>query len=115
MRAPFWVPVPALLVAFAGAAAADEKSGVNDEGFVQRWLVLAPIPLPDGQGGGEAVDKEQVKDEAKLRPKAGDKVRVGGKDLTWREHACKEHLLDFNDLLGAVTEDCVAYAVAYVV
>jgi hypothetical protein len=115
MRARFLMLVPALLVMFSGAAVADEKSGVNDEGFVQKWLVLAPIPLPDGQGGGEAVDKEQVKDEAKLKPKAGDKVKVGAKDLTWKEHACKEHLLDFNDLLGAVTEDCVAYAVAYVV
>ena len=115
MLARFLMLVPALLVAFSGAAVADEKSGVNDEGFVQKWLVLAPIPLPEGQSGGEAVDKEQLKDEAKLKPKAGDKVKVGTKDLTWKEHACKEHLLDFNDLLGAVTEDCVAYAVAYVV
>lgn len=114
MRARFWVAVPALLLALGGAAA-DEKSGVNDEGFVQKWLVLAHIPLPDGQGGGEAVDKEQVKDEAKLKPKAGDKVKAGDKELTWKEHACKDHLLDFNGVLGAVTEDCVAYAVAYVV
>src|SRR5438874_5055300 len=115
MRARFWPALPALLVVFAGAAAADEKSGVNDEGFVQKWLVLASIPLPDGMGGGEAVDKEQVKDEARLKPKAGDKVKVGDKELTWKEHACKDHLLDFNGLLGAVTEDCVAYAVTYVV
>jgi hypothetical protein len=114
MRARFWIAFLALLVVFAGAAAADEKSGVNNEGFIQRWLVLASIPLPEGQGGGEAIDKEQVKDEAKLKPKAGDKLKVGTKDLTWKEHTCKDHMIDFNDLLGAVTEDCVAYAVTYV-
>jgi hypothetical protein len=115
MLARFGIALPALLVVFAGAAAADEKSGVNGEGFVQKWLVLAAIPLPDGMGGGEAIDKEQVRDEAKLKPKAGDKLKVGDKELTWKEHTCKEHLLDFNDLLGAVTEDCVAYAVTLVV
>jgi hypothetical protein len=115
MRARLCTTVAALLAALAGTAAADEKSGVDNEGFVQRWLVLAAIPLPEGQGGGEAIDKEQVKDEAKLKPKAGDAVKVGDKALTWREHVCKEHLLDFNGLLGAVTEDCVAYAVTYVV
>ena len=101
----------ALLLPLA-ASAADDKAGVNDEGFIQRWLVLAPIPFADSQNGAEALDKEQVKDEAKLKPKAGDKVKVGDKELTWKEHTCKEHLLDFNDLLGNTTEDSVAYAVS---
>ena len=117
MRTTAWIVGLALPLLLATPLPADDKdkSGVNDEGFVQKWLVLASIPLPDGQGGGEAIDKEQVKDEAKLKPKAGDKVKVGDKELTWKEHTCKEHLLDFNDLLGAVTEDSVAYAVTYVV
>ena len=96
-------------------AAADDKAGVNDEGFVQRWLVLAPIPLADGQSGADGLEKQQLTDEAKLKPKADDKVKVGGKELTWKEHTCKEHLLDLNDLLGNTTEDSVAYAVSYIV
>jgi hypothetical protein len=104
----------ALLLPLA-ASAADDKAGVNDEGFIQRWLVLAPIPLADGQSGADGLEKQQLKDEAKLKPKAGDKVKVGDKELTWKEHTCKEHLLDFNDLLGNTTEDSVAYAVSYVV
>ena len=103
----------ALLLPLA-ASAADDKAGVNDEGFIQRWLVLAPIPLADGQSGADGLEKQQLKDEAKLKPKAGDKVKAGTKELTWKEHTCKDHMIDFNDLLGAVTEDCVAYAVAYV-
>jgi len=88
---------------------------VNEEGFLQRWLVLAPIPLAENQSGADAVDKEQIKDEGKLRPKAGAKVKAGDKELTWKEHVCPEHLLDFNALLGAQTEDSVAYAVTYIV
>jgi hypothetical protein len=103
-----------LLLLLASAAAADNASGLDEEGFVQKWLVLAPIPLGENESGADAVDKQQLKDEAKLKPKAGTKVKVGDKELTWKEHTCKEHLLDFNDLLGNTTEDSVAYAVTYI-
>jgi hypothetical protein len=115
MRVKFWAAGAALLMLAAGAGRADEKSGLDGEGFVQKWLILLPIPLPDGESGTDAIDKQQVKGEATLKPKAGDKVKAGGKDLAWKEHASKDHLLDFNAILGSVTEDSVAYAVAYVV
>jgi hypothetical protein len=114
MRATAWI-VGLTLPLLLAARAADDKSGVNDEGFCQRWLVLAPIPFANGESGSDALDREQVKDEAKLKPKAGDKVKAGGKDLVWKEHTCPEHLLDFNAFLGAQTEDSVAYAITYVV
>src|SRR5689334_11484782 len=114
MRATSWLVGLGLLALLVAAAPADDKAGVNDEGFIQRWLVLAPIPLADGQSGADGLEKQQLKDEAKLKPKAGDKVKAGDKELTWKEHTCKEHLLDFNDLLGNTTEDSVAYAVSYV-
>src|SRR5262245_6917565 len=91
----------ALLLVCAAVVAADDKPGVNDEGFIQKWLVLAPIPLGDNVSGAEGLDKEQLKGEAKLKPKAGEKVKVGDKDLVWKEHTCTDHLLDFNALLGA--------------
>jgi hypothetical protein len=114
MRTTAWI-VGLTLPLLLAARVADDKSGVNDEGFCQRWLVLAPIQFADNEGGGDALNREQLKDEAKLKPKAGDKVKVGGKDLVWKEHTCPEHLLDFNAFLGAQTEDSVAYAVTYVV
>jgi hypothetical protein len=115
MRVGFWAAAAALLVLAAGAGRADEKSGLDGEGFVQKWLILLPIPLPDGESGADAIDKEQVKGEAMLKPKVGDKVKAGGKDLAWKEHTSKDHLLDFNAILGSVTEDSVAYAVTYIV
>lgn len=105
----------ALLLSLTTAAAQGEKSGIDPDGFIQRWLVLAPIPLAADQSGEDALDKEQVKDEAKLKPKAGAKVKVGGKELAWKEHTCKEHAIDFNALLGKETIDSVGYAVSYVV
>jgi hypothetical protein len=114
MRATSWVLGLSLLLSVAGAAA-EEKTGVSEEGYIQNWLVLAPIPLQENQTGADALDKEQVKDEAKLKPKAGAKVKVGDKEIAWKEHVCKEHLLDFNALLGGQTEDSVGYAVTLIV
>lgn len=115
MRTRSWILVPAalLLVCMTGFGN-DEKTGVNEEGFIQHWLVLCPIPMADGESGSDALGKEQVKDEAKLKPKAGEKVKAGNKDVAWKESKISEHLLDFNALLGAQTEDSVAYAVTYI-
>jgi hypothetical protein len=104
----------ASLFVLAIPAIADEKSGVNDEGFVQKWLVLAPIPLKSDENGAAGNDREAIKDEAKLKPKAGDKVKVDDKDFEWKEHTAKEHLLDFNAILGAQTEDAIGYAVTFI-
>lgn len=114
MRSKLWVL--GLLLSLFGASLvyADDKSGLNEEGFLQRWVVLAPIPLADGQGGEDGLMKEQLKDEAKLQPKAGDKVKVGDTELLWKNYIAKDHLLDLNDFVGKQTEDSVAYAVAYI-
>ena len=41
----------------AARADADEKSGLDSEGFVQKWLVLAPIKMADNESGGDALAK----------------------------------------------------------
>jgi len=116
MRSASWIVGLSLLV-LSGAAisGADDKSGVDNEGFIQQWLVLAPIPFAGKEGATDALNKEQIKDEAGLKPKVGDKVKVGDKGLVWQKKAAAGHLLDFNALLGSETEDSVAYAVSYVV
>lgn len=115
MRVTSWVVAAALLLlAGVGLAADDAKSGLDGEGFVQQWLVLAAIPIDKDQSGSDALGKEQVKDEAKLKPKAGDKVKAGDKELAWKAHACKEHMLDFHVVLGSEVEDSVGYAVTFI-
>jgi len=104
----------ATLVRFGRAIPAEDQDGVNAEGYIQTWLLLAPIPLDEGQSGAEAIDKQQVADEAKLRPKAGDKVKAGSKELEWKKYQAKEDILDLNAFLGKQTENSVGYAVCYV-
>ena len=100
------------MVGVSRAADADGKP--DDEGFLRQWLVLAPIPLADGQSGADAVGLEQVPDEAKLHPKENDKVTVGEKELVWTKRESDDALVDFNKIIGQTTENSVAYAVVYV-
>jgi hypothetical protein len=92
----------------------DAKDGIDAEGYVCAWLVLAPIPFKAGQHGADALDDERVKDEPDLKPAAGDKLKVGEKELTWTECLAKDQILDVNGLLGKQTENSAAYAVAYI-
>jgi hypothetical protein len=106
----------ALGFACAPARAADSKEmKPDDEGFVRHWLILAPIPLADGQTGADGLDKQQVKDEAKIKPKEGDTAVAGDNTLKWTKYEAGEHFIDFNAHIGNTAEDAVAYAVCYVV
>jgi len=102
------------LAACISRAAPGGKSGLNEDGFITTWLLLAPIPLEENQTGADALGKQQIKEEAKLQPKAGDKVKVGDKELAWKEYKVRDYFFDFNDFLGQQTEDSVGYAVCYI-
>lgn len=110
------IPLMAILAAVLPTTVVGDqvKDGIDAEGYICTWLVLAPIPLKQGQEGAGALDEEPVKGEANLKPEAGDKLDVDGKDLTWKECPAKDQILDFNGLLGKRTENSVGYAVAYI-
>ncbi len=107
----------AILPASRAVVALDDpkETGIDGEGYVGSWLVLAPIKLADGQDGAEALGEEQIKDEESLKPRAGDKVEVAGKGLTWKAAEAEDGVLDFNKVIGEVIENAVAYAVVYLV
>ncbi|HYG77056.1 MAG TPA: hypothetical protein VEK08_18770 [Planctomycetota bacterium] len=91
---------------------------VDDEGFIRDWLLLAPVPLEDGTTGADGIDKDLVKDEAKLAPKEGDKLKVGAKEETWKKVNLKDYFFDVNEIYGKADEkieNSAAYAVAYIV
>ncbi len=85
------------------------------DGFIRSWLVLAPIPLATPDAGATEIDKEQVPGEKSLKPKAGDTVKVGDKEYTWKLVRAKDYFLDFKEIAPSQTDDVAAYAVAYVV
>jgi WD40 repeat protein len=85
-------------------------------GLIADWLILAPLPLQEKQSGVEGLDQDQLSGEAGLRPSAGDKIRVGGTELAWSKHCVPSgFMIDFNVLLGRMTNQSVAYAVCYLV
>lgn len=87
----------------------------DTEGFIRDWLMLAPIPLGMEGAGDTYIVEEQVKGEAELKPKAGDKTRAEGRDLTWKAVRAKDYFFDFNELLGETTQDVAGFMVTYVV
>ena len=94
-------------------AGTDEFTPRSD-GFIRDWLLLAPIQLAADADGAEAIEKNQIPDEGLLKPKAGDKVTVRGKELTWKKAKATDYFLDLNAICNAETEKAMAYAVAYV-
>lgn len=104
------------LAALSGLAFApvQDTHKTDDEGFIRNWLVLAPISIEEGSGAAE-LDKQQVKDEAKIKPKAGEKVKAGAKEIAWTAHKTADFFIDFKESFDKANgEDVVGYAVAYV-
>ncbi len=101
------------LFAFRGQARTDEFAPRSD-GFIRDWLLLAPIQLASDADGAEAIEKNQIPDEGLLKPKAGDKVTVRGKELTWKKVKATDYFLDLNAICNAETEKTVGYAVTYI-
>jgi hypothetical protein len=86
----------------------------DSEGYIRHWLMLAPIALPEGDSGSEAIFRQQIRDEATLRPRAGEKVTVGGKELTWQSVNAATNYFDFTSIVKALGEKEAGYAVTYI-
>jgi hypothetical protein len=87
----------------------------DPEGFIRNWLVLAPIAM-EGESGATEIDKDFLKGEATIAPKAGDKVTVGGRELSWKAHQTSDYFIDFLQSFGKERGEYVAgYAVSYVI
>jgi WD40 repeat protein/serine/threonine protein kinase len=92
-----------------------QRPTAGDPGFVQDWLVLAPLALEAEEGGVGGLEREQLWSEANLRPLAGQPAKVGTKACTWQAHHANEPILNFNRFVGELSVDCLAYAVCYVI
>ena len=103
----------------------EEPVKLDDHGYIRQWLVLGPINFGDKYNADD-IDKDQIKDEAKLTPKAADKLKVDSqetqagaqktvqKELTWKALKTDGSELNLNKLFGLdSSENIGAYAVAY--
>ena len=102
-----------LLGLFMSKAAAADALRPDSEGYIRHWVMLAPVALRDGETCAEALLKEQIKDEAALRPKAGDKVKVAGKELVWQNITASTNYFDFNEVLKSMNDHAAGYIVTY--
>ena len=104
----------ALLGMFMSKAAAADALRPDSEGYIRHWVMLAPVAIRDGETCAEALLKEQIKDEATLRPKAGDKVKVAGKELVWQNITASTNYFDFNEVLKSINDHVAGYMVTYI-
>jgi uncharacterized Zn ribbon protein len=94
---------------------APQSSSLDAEGFIRNWLVLAPIAI-DGESGASEIDRDFLKGEATITPKAGDTVMIGSRALSWKAHQTSDFFVDFLQTFGKERGEYVAaYAVAYVI
>ena len=104
----------ALLCLLMSSASGADALKPDSDGYIRDWLMLAPIALPEGETGSDAIFKEQIRDEAALRPSASDKVKIRGKELTWRNITAATNYVDFNAILKAVNDHVAGYMVTYI-
>lgn len=92
-----------------------DTAGLDAEGFIRDWLVLAPIAL-EGESGADEIDRDFINGEAAIKPRAGDKVTAAGSQLTWTAHKARDFFIDFLAAFGQSRGEYVAgYAVTYIV
>jgi hypothetical protein len=96
------------------APAAQQPLAPDADGFIRNWLVLAPIAIV-GESGATEIDRDFLKGEAAITPRADDKVAVGGTEVAWKAHQTSDYFIDFLQSFGKERGEYVAgYAVAYV-
>jgi tetratricopeptide (TPR) repeat protein len=93
---------------------AERDKALRETGYIRDWLVLAPLPLP-GPPATNPADQDPVGGEATLRPRMGEKVTAGGREVVWAEYHADDYFLDFNSVVGRLMRHSIAYAVCYVV
>ncbi len=118
VRKPPPAPAPVAIAAAPPPRAAmkpADPTRIDEEGFVKYWLLLAPIPAEKELAGASEIAAARLPDEARLRPRPDEPVKVKGRPLAWKRYRSPDYAVDFKQAVdGARGEDAVAYAVCYV-
>ena len=114
MRALSLLTVLALLSPAPQTAVSKDSAGLDSEGFIRNWVVLAPIPI-EGDSGAAEIDRDFLNGEASIKPKPGEVVKVALDNMTWTAHQASDYYVDFLQAFGRSRGEYVAaYAVAYI-
>ena len=98
---------------------ATRQEAPGADGFIQRWLLLEPIATGDLTESvvQAAVKKEYFPNQLMAVPRDGDKVTVGGAELTWHAVDTKNYnvnLYHFAYALSRPTSNVLFWAVTIV-
>jgi hypothetical protein len=110
---PASLPLIGSLLWLARLSAA-ETPGLDPQGYIRDWIMLAPIALPPGAAAEDLILREQIKNEAQLRPSDGEKVTLGQREMTWKRVTASTNYFDFNAVLKSQNDHAVGYLVTYV-
>jgi WD40 repeat protein/serine/threonine protein kinase len=86
---------------------------LSGTGAIRQWLVLAPLSFI-GSASIAELEKEQIPQEAELRPRAGQSVQWKGTERFWERIDSRNSWINFNNVVGKVTPQSAAYAVCYI-
>jgi hypothetical protein len=86
----------------------------DSDGYIRDWVMLAPIALPEEGDCADLILQEQVKNEAALKPKAGDKIKISDKELTWKNITASTNYFDFNVILKTENDRAAGFMVTYI-
>lgn len=115
MNTRFAILAPVALVGlWLSTARATDTASPDPAGYIRHWLMLAPIALPEGPPAGDLLLREQVRGEANLQPRAGDTIKVNGKEMVWKSITTPTSFFDFNALLDSLNDRAVGYMVTYI-
>src|SRR5262249_26342008 len=73
-----------------------------------------PLPFAAGENSAQALDRQQLPEEARLRPRPGEGITVGGQRWVWREHRSPRAVVNFHAAAGRMAERSVVYAACYI-
>jgi hypothetical protein len=111
-------PIALTLLAFSfwltTVSSANDSFVLDPDGYIRHWVMLAPIPLANEEPGTEAIYKQQIRGEGALRPKAGDTVKIGSKELAWQNITASTNHFDFNAILKKINDRAAGYMVTYI-
>ena len=103
---------------------ASVEKAPDADGFIQRWLILEPIPIPVRSNAQlndsfvqATVKTEYFRDQYTVIPRDGDKVTVNGAELTWHAvdtSAYHVNLYHFARALNKPTFNILFWAVTVV-
>jgi hypothetical protein len=102
--------VAVIAFVLCGMVRAEDKTfKPDDDGFIRNWLMLdTPISLDDKAANHdednqkEFFNKDYITDQKKMAPAAGQKVKIGDSEKTWKAIQSDEAIVNFDQVDNAL-------------